>query len=265
MNLRRAGCLGGVVLAAAVLLGKSDGQQFSEYAPPRPVEGFDINQLPAGKTIGVEPGDARVLEALKQPAEFTLSEAKLQAFADEIASKFKISVKLDVAALTADGKGADTTLNGKTSGTSLRSALRLFLAEQQLAFTVDDEALLITTNSAAETHTSTRLYQVHDLTLQPNDPVARPDFERLIELLTSTIQPEAWREAGGTIGEIRSFEGPGISVLVVHHTDEGHEQVEKLLGDLRAAKIQSLLELQQKRERAVYRPTIPGGMSGASS
>jgi len=265
MNLRRAGCLGGVVLAAAVLLGKSDGQQFPEYAPPRPVEGFDINQLPAGKTIGVTPGDARVLEALKQPAEFTMKDATLETFAGEIATKFKISVKLDTAALTADGKGTETILNGKSSNTTLHGALRLILDEYGLSFTIRHDTLLITTKTAAETHTTTRLYQVHDLAMQPNDPVARPDFERLIELISSTLQPESWREAGGTIGEIRSYEGPGISVLVVHHTDEGHEQVEKLLGNLRAAKIQSLLELQQKRERAVYRPTIPGGMSGASS
>ncbi|MCE9606915.1 MAG: DUF1598 domain-containing protein [Planctomycetia bacterium] len=36
---------------------------------------------------------------------------------------------------------------------------------------------------------------------------ARPDFESLIELMTSTIAPESWREAGGTQGEVKSHRG----------------------------------------------------------
>lgn len=264
MSLRRSGGLWSVVVVALVLLSESNGQQFPEYAPPRMVEGFNLDQLPAGKTIGVMPGDARVRETLKQPAEFTLKGASLQTFADQITTKFKISVMLDVAALTADGKGTETVLDGKSSHTSLRSALRLFLDEQGLTFTVVDETLLITTKAAAETMTSTRLYQVHDLTLHPNDPAMRPDFEKLIELITATIEPEAWREAGGTTGEIRGCEGPGIAVLVVHHTEHGHEHIEKLLADLRAAKTQGLLQLQQKRERNIYRQ-FPAGIPGASS
>lgn len=36
---------------------------------------------------------------------------------------------------------------------------------------------------------------------------ARPDFESLIELMTSTIAPESWREAGGTQGEVKPHRG----------------------------------------------------------
>jgi hypothetical protein len=38
-----------------------------------------------------------------------------------------------------------------------------------------------------------------------------PDFESLIELISSTIAPETWREAGGTQGELKQHEG-GILV-----------------------------------------------------
>jgi len=34
-----------------------------------------------------------------------------------------------------------------------------------------------------------------------------PDFESLIELMTSTIAPDTWREAGGTQGEVKSHRG----------------------------------------------------------
>lgn len=59
----------------------------------------------------------------------------------------------------------------------------------------------------------------------------QPDFESLIELVTSTIQPETWREAGGTQGEIRSH-GSTLS-LVITQTQAVHEQIEDLLTQLR--------------------------------
>lgn len=230
-------------------------------AQPKPT--FDLSRLPVGKTIGVLPGDTRVLKALEEPAEFELLDAQLGDFVKQITEKHKISVKLEVAALTADGKGAETILNGKTSGTSLRSALRLYLEEQGLTYVVENDTLLITTKTAAETHESTRIYQVQDLVFTPNDPYLRADFESLRDVITSTVDPETWREAGGTAGEIKSFQGPGIAVLIITHTEEGHEQVEKLLTDLRAARIPELLEMQSKRLVDPPKP-LPTGPIGPS-
>jgi hypothetical protein len=256
--------LGLVIVAAACRLSISaDGVDKPDAAtvdkPNQPVAppgaSLDLSQLPVGKTIGLVEGDARVLKALEEPAEFALTDVQLGTFVQQITEKHKISVKLDVAALTADGKGPETILNGKTTGTSLRSALRLFLDEQGLTFVVRNDTLQVTTRKAAEVLTATRLYQVHDLIYKPNDPYLRPDFESLVELLSSTIQPESWRENGGTAGEVKSFRGPGIAVLVVQHTEEGHEQVEKLLADLRAAKTPELLELQKK---SLIPPPQPG-------
>jgi len=36
---------------------------------------------------------------------------------------------------------------------------------------------------------------------------SEPDFQSLMELMTSTIAPESWRDAGGTVGEVRSHRG----------------------------------------------------------
>jgi hypothetical protein len=256
--------LGVVIVAANCRFGTSaegdakPSAASSDKAPQPaapPAVSLDLSQLPVGKTIGVVTGDARVLKALEEPAEFALLDTELGKFVEQITDKHKISIKLDIAALTADGKGTETILNGKTTGTSLRSALRLFLDEQGLTFVARNDTLMITTKTAAEVLTATRLYQVHDLIYAPNDPYLRPDFESLIELISSTVQPESWRENGGTACEVKSFRGPGIAVLVVQHTEEGHEQVEKLLADLRAAKTPELLELQKK---SLIPPPQPG-------
>jgi hypothetical protein len=242
--------------------------------PLPPAASFDLTQLPVGKTIDLVSGDVRVVKALNEPAEFSLFDAELGEFVKQIHEKHKINVSLDVAALTADGKGTETIVNRKTTSTTLRAALRLFLDDYGLTFLVRDESLIITSKTAAETHTPARIYQVHDLTLLPNDPSLQPRFDALKELIQATVWPDSWRDNGGTQGEIHGFEGPGLAVLVITQTDEGHEQIERVLAELRAAKLPALFEMQKKRPplQPVPTGTVPvvprlpvvggGGFSG---
>lgn len=57
-----------------------------------------------------------------------------------------------------------------------------------------------------------------------------PDFDSLIELITSTISPTTWNDVGGP-GSITSFEG-NLS-LVISQTQEVHEEIADLLEQLR--------------------------------
>jgi general secretion pathway protein D len=59
---------------------------------------------------------------------------------------------------------------------------------------------------------------------------AQPDFESLIELITSTIAPTTWAEVGGP-GSIQEFKG-NLS-LVISQTQEVHEEIADLLDQLR--------------------------------
>lgn len=278
MKLSQLACLCGAVIVVGALFRPSVGQQFSPTVPfspfgvpsievggPRLIPGFDMKTLPVGKIIGMPVTDQRIADALDQSATFTLKDATLHAFADQIAEKHKINVSINTPALTADGKGTETILNLRVANVSLRSALRLALDEQGLTYVVRHESLQITTKVAAEIMISTRIYQVQDLVVLPNDPAGRPDFESLIELLTSTLTPESWREAGGTVGEVKAFSGPGAMVLVITQTDAGHEEVEKLLTDLRAAQLPAVYDLQQHRIRTGRDPAYPSnfGLGGA--
>jgi hypothetical protein len=228
----------------------------AKATPSPPAASFDLTQLPVGKMIGLVPGDVRVVKALDEPAEFALVDTELGEFVKQINEKHKISVQLEIAALTADGKGTETILNKTTKGTTLRSALRLLLDEQGLTFLIRDETLIITSKTAAETFTPARIYQVHDLALLPNDPSLQPRFEALKGLIQATIAPESWRDNGGTQGEIHGYEGPGLAVLVVSQTDDVHEQIERLLAELRVAKLPALFEMQKKRPPP---PPVPMG------
>ncbi len=59
---------------------------------------------------------------------------------------------------------------------------------------------------------------------------AQPDFDSLIELITSTIKPNSWAELGGP-GSIRPYEAN--LTLIVSQTEQIHEQIADLLGQLR--------------------------------
>jgi general secretion pathway protein D len=64
----------------------------------------------------------------------------------------------------------------------------------------------------------------------------QPDFDSLIELITSTIRQQDWQDNGGTIGFIKSHDT--TLSLVITHDVRGHEEIENLLTQLR--KLQDL-------------------------
>lgn len=204
--------------------------------------------LPEGRTISADSElEKRIRSALDEPASLQYLDTQLSDIANDLSLRYKIPVQLDLTALTADGKAPDTTLSLSVREGSLRNALRLLLGTQALTFVVRNDTLLFTTKTAAEAMTSTRIYQVHDLVVMPNDPTAtHPDFDALIEIITTTVLPESWRAAGGVAGEMKSFCGPGMLALVVTHNDAGHEQVESLLKALRDAREPKVQELQRQ-------------------
>jgi type II secretory pathway component GspD/PulD (secretin) len=73
---------------------------------------------------------------------------------------------------------------------------------------------------------------VSDLASAPADPppVVEADFEPLVDLITSSVQPASWESVGGE-GLIRPFE-ENLS-LVVRQTQEVHEEIIDVLEQLR--------------------------------
>lgn len=57
------------------------------------------------------------------------------------------------------------------------------------------------------------------------------DMTTLIDLIQSTTLPESWRDAGGNVGGIRSFQ----NALLITHTRQAHLEITDLLARLRAA------------------------------
>lgn len=214
--------------------------------------------FPRGKVIyplrtGAEQSIYRVMQ---QPAEFDFQAIRLDKFADLLAERYKIAVELDVPALIADGKGPETELTFQWHDGTLRSALRRLLDEQVLTFVVQDDALRLTTKSAAEAIVVTHLYQVNDLFSHDMRRIGRSAyFDVFQEMISGLVAPETWREGNRTHIDIFGFEAPGVQVLAIKQTQVVHEEIEQLLAMLRAAYEPKVYEAQ--RRRPVIAPPEP--------
>jgi serpin B len=125
-----------------------------------------------------------------------------------------------------EGLDPDTPISFQISGISAASALELMLYDLDLTYAIKDNFLLILTETAQWENLNFKVYDVADLTGDHGD------LDCLIEAITSTISPDSWMEVGGE-GSIVPFGNAGMRVLVVSQTQWVHNDIEKLLADLR--------------------------------
>jgi hypothetical protein len=110
----------------------------------------------------------------------------------------------------------------------------------------------LSTAEELDRHAFVRLYEVKDLlkwddTQVQNNPATNgatlfagsngptptsyhEAVDQLVQIITETVAPDSWRDAGGTVGSIRDFNGH----LLVSQTRRNHLSIEKLLAQLRA-------------------------------
>jgi hypothetical protein len=216
---------------------------------------------PAGKVIFHQSEAAKQIRAaLEQPVECDFDSVPLNDVADWIEDKLDATVILDQAALAADVNDGTLPITKKGRFTSLANALSVILDEQGLTYLVKHDVLVITTKTAASApeNLTTRIYQVHDLVVAPNDPTAlQPDFDALIEILTCSIRNQDWQDVGGTIGYVKPFYGPGSLALVITHDEQGHREIEQLFKMLRESRVQQIIEAQEKQPYKERPPQPP--------
>jgi hypothetical protein len=128
--------------------------------------------------------EARILAALDEPTTLEFTETPLQDAIDYLKAKHKIEIQLDSRALEDVGVASDTPVTRHVSNIKLESALRLLLEDMDLAYRIEHEVLLITTQDKAEGPDGmiTRTYPVGDLiethVVERIDTTARSDTSR---------------------------------------------------------------------------------------
>lgn len=166
----------------------------------------------------------RIQAALAKSQSWEYIEQPLQDVAAHVGHELEIEVLLDIRALDDYGIDSATPITWRVGEISAKSFLRLMLSELDLTYVIRDDALWITTFEEAEARLITRVYRVGDIVDDgevSDEP--GPDYDTLIQAITSAIAPDSWDQVGGP-GSIEGIYG----ALVVSQTEDVHEQ----LGDL---------------------------------
>jgi len=170
-----------------------------------------------------------VQKALDAPTTFEFIETPLTDVVDFLRASHKVTFQIDRKALQDVGIDPQTPVTRTLKRIRLRSALRLLLRDVGLTFTVRDGVVLITTREQAEASLSKEVYAVEDL-VAASGQRGKSDFDALVDLITSTVEPASWDSVGGpgSISVLASREA-----LVVRQTFQAHEQIAALLDGLR--------------------------------
>jgi len=213
---------------------------------------------PAPTRRSDEEENAPVRRALEKRIGLQFEDVTIDSAVRQLADQLGIVIYLDPEGLAEAGVMPDQLVNWKLPSVRARNALRIMLEPLQLKAIVRDGVLMITSSEKASEALETRVYNVRDLVeIQTNragkpatalTPVPVPegtkvvmrergsvtyqDFDTLIDLITSTVQPDSWTDNGGQ-GSISGF--PRGSLLVVSQTGDIQEELQQLLNMLRGA------------------------------
>jgi hypothetical protein len=181
---------------------------------------------------GVGHAEQRIRKALDTPLEFDFVDTPLKDIIDSLRSKLGVPIQWDSKSLTDAGITPDTVLSFAAKQLRARVGLRQLLSQKDLAYVIEDESLVITTADRAKLVVHPVVYGVGDLCgfLDPAS-TGGPDYDSLIEMLTSIIAPTSWDANGGN-GSIAPCSVR--NAIVCSQTDEIQEQIAKLLAELRA-------------------------------
>ena len=176
--------------------------------------------------------DEKIRKALASPTETDFVNWPLCEAVDYLATRHDVEIQFDFKALEELGVKGSTPVTRNLKGVSLRSALGLILEPLQLTYTIKNEVLLITSQEKVSADLTTKVYPVADLVLsdQPGGAQDKPDFDSLVEIITSIVKPSTWDAVGGP-GSIAGLENR--LCLVVSQTDDVHEHISRLLQLLR--------------------------------
>jgi general secretion pathway protein D len=205
----------------------------------------------------VERDNQAVREALNRRMNVEWRSVPLEAVARRLSAELGVNVLLDRRGLEEAGATPDQEISISLRDVRFRSALKLALEPLQLTADVHEGVLRITSQEIAGENVITRVYPVADLIDAPPPRVAEkpaltlpvpegtkviyrrsepepwwygPDYDTLIDLIETSIAPDSWVDSGG-MGSISGFR----RTLVISQTDDVHDQIERLLLEIRRA------------------------------
>jgi len=170
----------------------------------------------------------------------TLTKAPIEQVIAAISNFGRIPMLVDRRALEDVGMSTDTPVDMKLKDVSIETMLDVLGEKLDLTTMIRREVVILTTPYEAERELETMLYPVKDFVRydpatgrQHSKRAVWGEFDHLIEVITTTVEPETWEELGGP-GSL--YPEPYNDCLVVSQTHKVHRKVAEMLQQVRAAK-----------------------------
>ncbi|TWU10934.1 M56 family metallopeptidase [Allorhodopirellula heiligendammensis] len=174
----------------------------------------------------------RLRTALRREVSSVFKQARLREAIGILSEITDVPFIIDNLALEGIGLTDDTPVTIGLRNVSLSSYLQLMLRELELTYMIKDEVILITTVEVAEKNPTLKTYTL---------PIELADrSEKILTALTTNVQPDMWKESGGS-----STASMIDNVLVVSTTEAVHNEVETFLR-----KIETAFQVFQQKQRA---------------
>jgi hypothetical protein len=180
----------------------------------------------------VTPADEdRINQVLARRGSLDVVDMPLKDVVQLLRDRFQENIVISAKKLEEAAVGLDTPMTARLEHLPLESILHIILREIELGFTVRDNVILISTPDElySPDMQETRVYPVRDLV---HHPEYGDDCDPLIELITTTIDPQSWDEVGGP-SSISYLEPTGT--LVLTQSWHSHRKIERLIDTVRRA------------------------------
>lgn len=206
--------------------------------------------LKSGTVVQTDAGPAYT--ALAKPLS---GEAKgdLDDFVQQVSESLKTPVVLDAEVLKDSGVETTVPVHGAFHERSGYDVLKAILRPLALTAVVYPEFVWVTEEGKEPPH-DTRLYSVDGLVdadePEPQDWYGFGALGSVIDLITSTVDPDQWTDNGGQC-RISGIDHPAC--VTVTASPDIHLQIEPLLNSLRESRKDELAQLRSKDDKIVQR------------
>ena len=181
-------------------------------------------------------GVLQIEKALDEASSAEFIEEPLEDVAAYFSELHGIGIHIDRKALEEVGLDESESITVSTDGIQLGTMLALILEPHGLTWTIRHDILVITTCEAARKSVSTRIYLVDELSKRTGfvqssgDPGPMASGSPLLDVITTTIEPQSWMEAGP--GRASMLTIGGQTVFIIRQDYRTHRLIRQLLDDL---------------------------------
>ena len=212
-------------------------------------------QTPAPAWLGADLSADRqeVLKKLREPVNVDINAEPLNQAMAKLLKGPGIAFWIDAVELDNAGQSFDVPVSVSLKQASLSEVLERMLKPLDLTYRIDGQRLEITSNDDAEREPSTRVYDMAYMSEKPFD------VSLLADVIAASVDPDAWRDYGGTGDSAIICSGSQLFISAADTTFMKIDSLMHQLSKLHPDNLPPAKAIQSKSYTEVQVQNIPAG------